>query len=495
VTVPAAHVADALLGRLADPGLARAISYVAGTASVGEGATYDVRDPATGGLVATMPDCGVAATRRAIAAAHEAQPAWAARTGKERAAILRAIHDQLIAHADDLAVILTLEMGKPFAEARAEILYGAGYFEWFAEEAKRIYGDTIPGHEADKRIIVLKQPVGVVGAITPWNFPHAMIARKIAPALAAGCAIVCKPAVQTPLSAMAIGVIAERAGLPMSLLSLVSGTDAAAIGRELCTNDHVRKISFTGSTPIGRLLMRQCSDQVKRMSLELGGNAPFIAFDDADVDAAVDGAMAAKFRNAGQTCVCANRLYVQAGIYDAFAVKFAAAVSTLTAGNGFAEGVDVGPLIEEKSVAKVEEHVADALAKGAGVLVGGERHAAGPLFYAPTVLTGVTAAMRIAREETFGPVAPLFRFESEDEAVALANDTEFGLAAYFYGRDMSRIWRVAERLEYGMVGVNTGRISTEVAPFGGVKQSGLGREGSKYGLDDYLDLKYLCLAV
>lgn len=490
-------IAGTLRARLSDASLIDAVAILGGerlTATV-SGATYEVSDPATGHRIATLPDCGVEEMRRAIDLAHAAQPAWAARTAKERAAVLRRIHDLLIEHADDLAAILTMEMGKPLAEARGEVLYGASYFEWFAEEAKRAYGDIIPGHESDKRIQVLRMPVGVVGSITPWNFPNAMIARKIAPALAAGCAIVCKPAAQTPLSAIAIGLIAERAGLPPGLLSILSGTRSSAVGLELCTNPKVRKLTFTGSTEVGRVLMRQCADQIKKMSLELGGNAPFIVFDDADLDRAVEGAMAAKFRNAGQTCVCANRIYVQAGVYDDFAEKLAVAVRALRLGNGFDEGITAGPLIEEASVAKVEEHIADALDHGAQLMVGGARREQGSLFFAPTVVKGATRAMKLAQEETFGPLAPLFRFDTVEDVIAQANDTMFGLAAYFYTRDISRVWRVAEALEYGMVGVNTGKISTEVAPFGGIKQSGMGREGSRYGLDEYLERKYVCIEV
>lgn len=494
---PKGAIAKALCARLRDPSLIEPVAILGGEqlAAVSSGAIYDVTDPATGAVVATLPDCGVPEMQRAIDLAYAAQPGWAAKSAKERATILRRIHDLMVEHVDDLATILTMEMGKPLAEARGEILYGASYFEWFGEEAKRAYGDIIPGHEADKRIQVLRMPVGVVGSITPWNFPNAMIARKIAPALAAGCAIVCKPAAQTPLSAVAIGLLAERAGLPKGLLSILAGTKSSAVGQELCSNPKVRKITFTGSTEVGRVLMRQCSDQIKKMSLELGGNAPFIVFDDADLDKAVQGAMAAKFRNAGQTCVCANRLYVQSGVYDAFAEKLAVAVAALKLGNGFDEGVTAGPLIEEASVVKVEDHIADALARGGRVVVGGARSASGSLFFEPTVITGATSAMKVAREETFGPLAPLFRFDTVEDVIAQANDTEFGLAAYFYARDISRVWQVAEALEYGMVGVNTGKISTEVAPFGGIKQSGIGREGSRYGLDEYLERKYVCVEI
>ena len=491
------HVAATLAGALRDPGLAAATGFIAG-ARLDESATqrrFDVSDPATGALLARLPDCGVAETRAAIEAARLAQVEWARRTGKERAVVLRRLHDLMTEHIDDLALILTREMGKPIAEARGEVRYGAAYFEWFAEEAKRIYGDTIPGHERDKRIIVLRQPVGVVAAITPWNFPNAMLARKIAPALAAGCAVVCKPAAQTPLSALAIGVLAERAGLPAGLLSIIPGTASAEIGAEMCNNLTVRKITFTGSTRVGAHLMRACADQIKKVSLELGGNAPFIVFDDADLDEAVKGAIAAKFRNAGQTCVCANRIYVQKGVYDAFAHRFAEAVSGLAVGNGVDDDAQIGPLIEAQALIKVEAHLADAVGKGGAIITGGRRAARGGLFYEPTVVRDATDAMQIASEETFGPVAPLFAFETEDEVITRANASEFGLAGYFYSRDLSRVWRIAEALECGIVGVNTGLVSTEVAPFGGVKQSGMGREGSKYGLDDYLEMKYLCLGL
>ncbi len=481
---------------LADPGLLAERAYIDGAwIGADSGATFEVTNPARGETVAAVPDMGAVETRRAIDAAAGAFPAWAALTAKARGALIRRWSDLMVAHADDLAAILTAEMGKPFAEARGEILYGASFLEWFAEEAKRVYGDTIPGHQPDKRIIVIKQPVGVVGSITPWNFPNAMIARKVAPALAAGCTFVAKPAEQTPLSALAMAVLAERAGIPAGVFNVVTGLDGPAIGQELCANETVRKITFTGSTEVGRILMRQCADQVKKVSLELGGNAPFIVFDDADLDAAVEGAMISKYRNNGQTCVCANRIYVQAGVYDAFAEKLRAATAGMVVGDGFEDGVTHGPLIDAQGLEKVEAHVADATAKGARVLTGGKRHAKGGFFFEPTVLTGVTKEMVVAREETFGPVAPLFRFEDEADVIAQANDTIFGLAAYFYANDLSRVWRVAEALEYGMVGVNTGLISTEVAPFGGVKQSGLGREGSKYGIDDFLELKYLCLSV
>ncbi|WP_322990815.1 NAD-dependent succinate-semialdehyde dehydrogenase, partial [Hoeflea sp.] len=429
----------------------------------------------------------------AIDTAYLAQKDWAAKTGKERAAVLRKLFDLMVANADDLGAILTAEMGKPFAEARGEILYGASFIEWFAEEATRIYGDVIPGHQPDKRIIVLKQPVGVVASITPWNFPNAMIARKLGPALAVGCAFVAKPAAETPLSALAMAKLAEDAGLPKGLLSVITSKSSAPIGQEFCSNPKVRKITFTGSTEVGRILMRQSADQIKKTSMELGGNAPFIVFDDADLDAAVEGAMISKYRNNGQTCVCVNRIYVQSGVYDAFAKKLAVAVSKMKIGDGFDDGVTTGPLISEAAVSKVMEHIEDAKAKGAKVVTGGSRHALGGTFFEPTILTGVTREMKVAGEETFGPVAPLFKFDTVDDVIEQANDTIFGLASYFYAKDLTRVWRVAEALEYGMVGVNTGLISTEVAPFGGVKQSGQGREGSKYGCDDYLEMKYLCL--
>jgi succinate-semialdehyde dehydrogenase/glutarate-semialdehyde dehydrogenase len=457
------------------------------------GKTFEVRNPATGELLATLPDMGVSETRRAIAAAEAAQRAWAAKTGKARAAVLRKMFELMMAHQDDLAAIMTAEQGKPLAEAKGEIAYGASYVEWFGEEAKRVYGDVIPGHQEDKRIIVLKQPVGVVATITPWNFPNSMLARKMAPALAVGCAVVSKPAAETPLSAIVLAKLAEMAGLPKGLFNLILGTDAATIGQEFCSNEIVRKLSFTGSTQVGRVLMRQAADQIKRLGLELGGNAPFIVFDDADLDAAVEGALISKYRNNGQTCVCANRLYVQAGVYDAFAEKLVTATRKLQVGDGFAAGTMLGPLINRKAVEKVERHIADATGKGARVLLGGKPKDG--LFFEPTVLAGATQQMVLAREETFGPVAPLFRFETVDEVIAMANDTEFGLASYFYARDLSRVFRVAEALDYGMVGINTGLISTELAPFGGVKQSGHGREGSKYGIEEYLDIKYLSLGV
>ncbi|MCA0392562.1 MAG: NAD-dependent succinate-semialdehyde dehydrogenase [Proteobacteria bacterium] len=480
--------------KLSDPDLMRQRCPAGGEwRDADDGGTCEVRNPATGAVLGTVPDMGATETRRAIDAAHAAFPAWSRRTAKERALLLRRLYELMLQHQDDLAVLMTAEQGKPLAEAKGEIAYSASFLEWFGEEAKRMYGDTIPGHALDKRILVLRQPVGVVAAITPWNFPSAMLGRKIGPALAAGCTVVCKPALQTPYSALAIAVLAERAGLPPGVLNIVTGRDAAAIGGEMTANPKVRKLSFTGSTSVGKRLMAQCAEGMKRVSLELGGNAPFIVFDDADLDAAVEGAIASKFRNTGQTCVCANRLFVQDGVYDEFAGKLLDAVAKLRVGDGLAGITDQGPLIDGKALEKVEEHVADAQARGAKVAAGGKRHALGGTFYEPTVMLDVTSKMLIAREETFGPVAPLFRFGTEDEAIALANDTDAGLAGYFYTRDLARAFRVAEALECGIVGVNTGLISTEVAPFGGVKQSGGGREGSRYGLNDYTELKYVCL--
>ncbi|MCS6501424.1 NADP-dependent succinate-semialdehyde dehydrogenase [Burkholderia thailandensis] len=480
---------------LKDPALLRERAFVAGEWQAADGgATLEVRNPATGALIGTVPAMGAAETRRAIDAANAAWPAWRKKTAKERAAILRKWHDLMIAHADDLALILTTEQGKPLAEAKGEIGYAASFLEWFAEEGKRVYGDTIPSPANDKRIVVTKEPVGVCAAITPWNFPAAMITRKVGPALAAGCPIVVKPAEATPFSALAMAVLAERAGVPAGVFSVVTG-EPKAIGGELTSNPIVRKLSFTGSTPVGRLLMAQCAATVKKVSLELGGNAPFIVFDDADLDAAVEGAIASKYRNSGQTCVCTNRFYVHEKVYDAFAEKLTAAVAKLKVGLGTEAGVVQGPLINGAAVQKVEWHIADALDKGARVTTGGKRHALGHGFFEPTVLTGVTPDMKVAKEETFGPLAPLFKFSTEEEAIRYANDTEFGLAAYFYSRDIGRVWRVAEALEYGMVGINAGIISNEVAPFGGVKQSGLGREGSHYGIDDYVVIKYMCVAV
>ncbi|WP_186150130.1 NAD-dependent succinate-semialdehyde dehydrogenase [Burkholderia gladioli] len=485
----------AFTAALKDPSLLRQQIYLAGEwQGAANGASFEVRNPANGELLGSVPLAGAAETRRAIEAANAAWPAWRRRTAKERAAILRKWYELMLAHADDLALILTTEQGKPLAEARGEILYAASFIEWFAEEGKRVYGDTIPTPAGDRRIVVTKEPVGVCAAITPWNFPAAMITRKVGPALAAGCPIVVKPAEATPFSALALAVLAERAGVPAGVFSVITG-DPKAIGGELTGNATVRKLSFTGSTPVGRLLMAQCAPTVKKVSLELGGNAPFIVFDDADLDAAVEGAIASKYRNSGQTCVCTNRFYVHDKVYDAFAAKLAAAVEKLKVGRGTEAGVMQGPLINEAAVLKVEAHIEDALAKGASIATGGKRHALGHGFFEPTVLTGVTPDMKVAKEETFGPLAPLFRFASDEEVIGFANDTEFGLAAYFYSRDIGRVWRVAEALEYGMVGINTGLISNEVAPFGGVKQSGLGREGSHYGIDDYVVIKYLCLAV
>ncbi|GAA0412973.1 NADP-dependent succinate-semialdehyde dehydrogenase [Massilia aurea] len=478
---------------LKDPSLLRQQAFVGGAwCDADDGQTIAVINPANGDTVASVPHMGAAETKRAIDAANAAWPAWRKLPAKERAAILRKWNDLMLENADDLALLMTLEQGKPLAEAKGEVAYAASYFEWFGEEAKRVAGETLASPWPDKRIVVTKEPIGVCAAITPWNFPAAMITRKVAPALAAGCPIVLKPAELTPLSALALAVLAERAGVPKGVFSVVIG-DSKAIGGEMTGNPLVRKLSFTGSTAVGRLLMEQCAPTVKKISLELGGNAPFIVFDDADLDAAVEGAIASKFRNAGQTCVCANRLYVQDGVYDEFARKLAVAVGKLKVGDGREEGVTQGPLIEEKAVRKIEQHIEDAQAKGAKLFLGGKRHALGHSFFEPTVLTDVTSDMLVAREETFGPLAPLFRFKTEDEVIAMANDTEFGLASYFYARDIGRVWRVAEAIESGMVGVNTGIISTEVAPFGGVKQSGLGREGSTYGMDDYLVVKYICM--
>jgi succinate-semialdehyde dehydrogenase/glutarate-semialdehyde dehydrogenase len=453
---------------------------------------FSVSNPATGELLGEVPRMGAAETVRAVDAANEALPAWRNLLARERAAILQRWHQLILANADDLARMMTLEQGKPLAEAKGEVVYAASFIEWFAEEAKRLYGDTIPTTGADRRLMVIRQPIGVCAAITPWNFPAAMITRKVAPALAAGCTVVVKPAEQTPFTALALAELARRAGFPPGVFNVLTG-DPVAIGAVLTASPVVRKLSFTGSTEIGRLLMAQCAPTIKKLSLELGGNAPFIVFDDADIDAAVAGALVSKYRNAGQTCVCANRLLIQDSVYDEFAAKLAEAVKAFSIGNGLDTGVNIGPLIDDDAVLKVEAHVADALAMGARVLVGGRRHAAGKRFYEPTVLVDVTPESRIAREETFGPVAPLFRFKTEDDAIRMANDTEFGLAAYFYSRDLGRVFRVGEALEYGMVGINTGVISNEVAPFGGIKQSGVGREGSRYGIEEYLEMKYLCL--
>ena len=490
-------ISETLFGRLRNQDLVRDAALIGGRwiAAAEAEKTFEVTNPATGEVIAVLPDLGVEEAREAIDAAHAVQKDWAKRTGKERAAILRRLYDLMVENADDLAAILTTEMGKPLPEAKGEVLYGASYVEWFGEEAKRVYGDVIPGHQEDKRIIVIKQPIGVVGAITPWNFPTAMITRKMAPALAVGCTMVAKPAGQTPLSMLALAFLAEQAGVPSGAFSVITSRSSAAIGEEFCTNDKIRKITFTGSTEVGRILMRQGADQIKKLGLELGGNAPFIVFDDADLDAAAEGAIVSKYRNAGQTCVCANRLYVQSGVYDAFAAKLKQKVAELSVGDGFETGITTGPLIDQAALDKVNEHIADAVAHGAEITLGGKAHEKGGLFYEPTILTGVTADSMVAREETFGPVAPLFRFDTVDEVIEMANDTEFGLASYFYATDLSRVFRVAEALEYGMVGINTGLISTEIAPFGGVKQSGMGREGSKYGIEDYTEIKYLCLAV
>jgi succinate-semialdehyde dehydrogenase/glutarate-semialdehyde dehydrogenase len=482
-----------MISQLKDPSLLRQQAFIAGAWLDADNATtVAVTNPANGEQIGTVPMCGTAETVRAIAAAEVAQRQWRNVSGKERAAILRRLNDLMLQHQDDLALILTTEQGKPLAEAKGEIVYAASFIEWFADEARRIYGDTIPAPTGDRRILAIKQPVGVTAAITPWNFPTAMLTRKAGPALAAGCAMVVKPATQTPYSALAFAELADRAGVPKGLLSVLTGS-ASQIGGEMTRSPIVRKLSFTGSTEVGRTLMRQSADTIKKLSLELGGNAPFIVFDDADLDAAVEGAMISKYRNTGQTCVCANRIYVQSGVLQAFTDKLVAKVNALKVGNGVESGVTQGPLIDAKAVAKIEEHIADALAKGGKLLAGGKRHKLGGQFFEPTVVGGATADMLVAKEETFGPLAPIFAFETEAEVIALANDTEFGLAAYFYSRDIGRVMRVAEQLESGMVGVNTGLISTAEAPFGGVKQSGLGREGSKYGLDDFLEVKYVCL--
>jgi succinate-semialdehyde dehydrogenase/glutarate-semialdehyde dehydrogenase len=483
---------------LADPTLLRNRSYLNGEwIDADSGLRFDVDNPADGGVVGNVPDCGASETRRAVEAASAALPAWRALTAKQRSAHLRKWFDLMLANADDLALILTTEQGKPLAEAKGEIIYGASFIEWFAEEGKRIYGDVIPPHMADKRLIVIKQPIGVTAAITPWNFPNAMITRKAAPALAAGCTMVLKPAEQTPFSALAMAELAHRAGIPKGVLNVITGSaaSASAIGKELCANPIVRKISFTGSTEVGRILMRQSADTIKKLSLELGGNAPFIVFDDADLDAAADGLMQCKFRNAGQTCVTANRIYVQASVYEAFAEKFALRLASLSVGRGTDSGVNVGPLIDEQGLFKVEAHVSDAVAKGAKVLIGGKRHQLGGRFFEPTLLTDVPMSAQVSKEETFGPIAPLIKFNTEADAIALANDSEFGLASYFFARDVGRVFRVGEALESGMVAINTGILSNELAPFGGVKQSGLGREGSKYGIEDYVEIKYLCLGI
>ena len=480
---------------LTDPALLATQSYVNGDwIDADNGATFDVANPARGDVIAQVADLGRTEVSRAIEAARIAQKGWAAMPAKARSGILRYWFNLMMEHQDDLAAILTAEMGKPLSEAKGEVAYGASFVEFFAEQAKRIYGETIPGHQPDKRITVIKQPIGVVGSITPWNFPNAMITRKAAPALAAGCAFIARPAELTPLSALALGVLAERAGIPKGVFSVVTGSDASAMGKEFCENEAVRKLTFTGSTAVGRILLKQAADQVMKCSMELGGNAPFIVFDDADLNAAVEGAIASKFRNNGQTCVCANRIYVQAGVYDSFAAKFAKAVGDLKVGDGL-DGADLGPLISDAGVDKVKDHIADATDKGADVMMGGKPHDLGGKFFQPTILIGVTQDMKVSQEETFGPMAPLFKFDTEDDVIGMANDTIFGLAAYFYANDLSRVYKVAEALEYGIVGINTGIISTEVAPFGGVKQSGLGREGSHHGIDEFLEMKYMCMSV
>ena len=484
-----------LKSMLSDPSLLQTQAFINNQWVDGEnGATFDVSNPARGDVIAQVADLSRADLARAIHGAEAAQKKWAALTAKERCNILRNWYNLMMEHQSDLAMILTAEMGKPLAEAMGEIAYGASFVEFFAEEAKRNYGETIPGHQADKRITVIKQPIGVAASITPWNFPNAMITRKAAPALAAGCAFVARPSELTPLSALALGVLAQRAGLPAGILQIVPSNDASASGKEFCENSKVRKLTFTGSTRVGRILLSQAAEQVKKCSMELGGNAPFIVFDDADLDEAVIGAMACKFRNNGQTCVCANRIYVQAGVYEEFTKRFKVAVEAMKVGDGFA-GADLGPLISKPALAKVEDHIADALSKGAVIATGGKPHDLGGTFFEPTILTAVTQDMTVSKEETFGPMAPLFKFENVDDVIAMANDTIFGLAAYFYAKDLSRVYKVAEALEYGIIGVNTGIISTEVAPFGGVKQSGLGREGSHHGMDEYLELKYICMSV
>ena len=485
-----------LASLLKDPSLLVTQAFLAGSwVDADDGGSFPVTNPARGDVIAQVANLSRAETARAIDSAYAAQKDWAKHTGKERSAILRKMYDLMVANADDLATILTAEQGKPHAEAKGEIIYGASYVEWFGEEAKRLYGEIIPGHQRDKRISVIRQPVGVAASITPWNFPNAMIARKMAPALAAGCAFVARPAAETPLSALALGVIAERAGLPKGVLSIIPSKRSSDIGREFYENPKVRKLTFTGSTEVGRILLKQAADQIMKCSMELGGNAPFIVFDDADLDAAVEGAMISKFRNNGQTCVCANRIYVQSGVYDAFADKLSKALAKQKVGDGLTAGTNLGPLINEAAVEKVEEHLKDAQAKGAKILTGGHRHALGGTFFEPTIVTGATRDMAFAQDETFGPLAPLFKFETVDEVIELANDTIFGLASYFYARDLSRVYKVAEALEYGMVGINTGLISSELAPFGGVKQSGQGREGSRHGIDDYTEMKYICMSV
>jgi succinate-semialdehyde dehydrogenase/glutarate-semialdehyde dehydrogenase len=481
---------------LSDPGLLKTQAFIGGAwTDADDGATFPVTNPANGEEIAQVPDMGAQETDRAIRTAESAMTDWKARTAKDRAGVLRRWHDLILAAKEDLAILMTAEQGKPLAEARGEVAYGASFIEWFAEEGKRMYGEVIPAHGTDKRLLVLRQPIGVVAAITPWNFPMAMITRKVSPALAAGCSVVVKPGEDTPLSALALAELALRAGLPAGLFNVVTCSKGKApeVGGALTSSPIVRKLSFTGSTPVGKMLMAQCAGTVKKVSLELGGNAPFIVFDDADLDAAVEGALASKYRNTGQTCVCANRLLVQDGVYEAFAAKLAEAVKKMAIGPGLEGETQQGPLINAAALAKVDSLVKDALSKGATATLGGKPHALGGTFYEPTILTGVTPAMRVANEEIFGPVAPLFRFKTEEEAIHMANDTPFGLAAYFYARDVGRVWRVAEALEYGIVGINEGIISTESAPFGGVKESGIGREGSRHGLDDFTEMKYLCL--
>ena len=484
-----------LKSMLKDPTLLETRAYIGGQWVDGDDGTFDVTNPARGDVIAKVADLSRAQVAGAIAQAEKAQKGWAAWTGKERAAVLRKWFDLMMENQDDLGTILTAEQGKPLAEAKGEIAYGASFIEFFGEEAKRVYGETIPGHQRDKRITVIKQPIGVAASITPWNFPNAMITRKAAPALAAGCSFVARPAAETPLSAIVMGVLAERAGIPAGVFNVLPSSSSSAVGKEFCENPAVRKLTFTGSTEVGRILLKQAADQVMKCSMELGGNAPFIVFDDADLDAAVEGAILCKFRNNGQTCVCANRIYVQAGIYDAFAEKLKTRVNQMKVGDGFEEGVELGPLINADAGAKVKEHIEDAVSKGAKIILGNAKDDQAGNFFEPTIVTGVTQEMKVAAEETFGPFAPLFKFEDEDEVIAMANDTIFGLASYFYAKDLSRVYKVAEALEYGIVGVNTGIISTEVAPFGGVKQSGLGREGSHHGIEDYLEMKYICMSI
>jgi len=488
-----AHQEEPDMLTLKDPAMLKQQCYIDGNwLDADQRGIINVTNPATGELLGTIPKMGGEETRRAIEAANAALPAWRAKTAKERSVILRRWFELMMANQEDLAVIMTAEQGKPLAESKGEIAYAAAFIEWFAEEAKRIYGDTIPGHSADKRIIVIKEPIGVCAAITPWNFPAAMITRKAGPALAAGCTMVVKPASATPFSALALAELGERAGIPAGVFSVVTGS-ASAIGGEMTANPIVRKLTFTGSTEIGKQLMAQCAATVKKVSLELGGNAPFIVFDDADLDAAVEGAVASKYRNTGQTCVCTNRLLVQEGVYDDFVQKLSAAVAKMKIGNGLTGEVQQGPLIDMAAVLKMEEHIADAVGKGAKIALGGKRHALGGTFFEPTIITDVTPQMLVAKEETFGPLAPIFKFSNDAEAIKMANDTEFGLASYFYSRDVRRVWKVSEALEYGMVGVNTGLVSTEVAPFGGMKESGIGREGSKYGIEEFIEVKYICM--